>query len=208
MEQLADKVLADASITSAYLYKSNSTTADTTSFRWETVAVKGSELTVDFTGTSPQVDWGGNVVYNFTYAYVHMAVKSIFDPEIPNNDGIAAPMVLLTGIVIMAGNVVSWKIQHRNKDFYILLLVLVGGVFAWTQTFRALEFEPRAVQVQFRYAFVTTAQGLEVVDITDIDRANELGPLLLQWLRQLDAGTRYDLRAQMLDQPATDAAQP
>jgi N-methylhydantoinase B len=32
------------------------------------------------------------VVFNFTYAYVFMAVKSIFDPDIPNNDGCAAPI--------------------------------------------------------------------------------------------------------------------
>jgi len=38
---------------------------------------------------------GGNVVYNYTYAYVHMAVKSIFDPDIPNNDGVAAPIRLI-----------------------------------------------------------------------------------------------------------------
>lgn len=44
-------------------------------------------------------------------------------------DGIAAPMVLLTGIVIAAGSIVSTKIEYRNKDFYILLLVLVAGVF-------------------------------------------------------------------------------
>jgi N-methylhydantoinase B len=56
------------------------------------VTIKGSDIDVDFTGSSPQVDWGGNVVYNFTYAYVHMAVKSIFDPDIPNNHGIAAPI--------------------------------------------------------------------------------------------------------------------
>jgi N-methylhydantoinase B len=48
------------------------------------VKVAGNEIVVDFDGTAPQVDWGGNVVYNFTYAYVHMAVKSMFDPEIPN----------------------------------------------------------------------------------------------------------------------------
>ena len=59
------------------------------------VTIEGSDITVDLTGTSPQVDWGGNVVYNFTYAYVHMAVKSIFDPEIPNNHGIAAPIRLI-----------------------------------------------------------------------------------------------------------------
>jgi N-methylhydantoinase B len=38
---------------------------------------------------------GGNVVHNFTYAYVHMAVKSVFDPDIPNNDGVAAPIRLI-----------------------------------------------------------------------------------------------------------------
>jgi N-methylhydantoinase B len=56
------------------------------------VEVKGDGITVDFQGSSPQVDWGGNVVFNFTYAYVHMAMKSIFDPDIPNNDGCAAPI--------------------------------------------------------------------------------------------------------------------
>jgi N-methylhydantoinase B len=59
-----------------------------------TVEIAGSEIHVDLTGSSPQVDWGGNVVYNFTYAYVHMAVKSIFDPDIPNNEGAAAPIRL------------------------------------------------------------------------------------------------------------------
>jgi NADH-quinone oxidoreductase subunit M len=44
-------------------------------------------------------------------------------------DGIAAVMVLLTGIVIMPGTWVSWKIQDRMKDFFILLYVLVAGVF-------------------------------------------------------------------------------
>ena len=59
------------------------------------VTIDGSDILVDLTGSSPQVDWGGNVVYNFTYAYVHMAVKSIFDPDIPNNDGAAAPIRLI-----------------------------------------------------------------------------------------------------------------
>ncbi len=44
-------------------------------------------------------------------------------------DGIAAAMVLLTGIVILAGTWVSWKIDYRLKDFFILLYILVAGVF-------------------------------------------------------------------------------
>jgi len=44
-------------------------------------------------------------------------------------DGIAAPMVLLTGIVAFAGTLISCKIDYRNKDFFILFLVLVAGVY-------------------------------------------------------------------------------
>ncbi|MHC5036370.1 MAG: hydantoinase B/oxoprolinase family protein [Planctomycetota bacterium] len=56
------------------------------------VEVKGSDITVDLEGSSPHVNWGGNVVYNFTYAYVFMAVKSMLDPDMPNNDGCAQPI--------------------------------------------------------------------------------------------------------------------
>ncbi len=43
-------------------------------------------------------------------------------------DGIAALMTLLTGIVAFAGTLVSWKIDWRPKDFFILYLVLIAGV--------------------------------------------------------------------------------
>jgi len=44
-------------------------------------------------------------------------------------DGISVAMVLLTAIVYTAGALVSWKIEKRSKDFYILLNALVTGVF-------------------------------------------------------------------------------
>jgi N-methylhydantoinase B len=58
------------------------------------VEIKGGGISVDLDGSSPQVNWGGNVVYNFTYAYVFMAIKSMFGPDIPNNDGCAKPVKL------------------------------------------------------------------------------------------------------------------
>lgn len=58
------------------------------------VEVKGGDIIVDLEGSSPQVNWGGNVVFNFTYAYVFMAVKSMFAPDIPNNEGCAKPIQL------------------------------------------------------------------------------------------------------------------
>ncbi|HEY3277975.1 MAG TPA: hydantoinase B/oxoprolinase family protein [Syntrophorhabdaceae bacterium] len=58
------------------------------------VEVRGSDILVDLEGSSGHVNWGGNVVFNFTYAYVFMAVKSMFAPDIPNNEGCATPIVL------------------------------------------------------------------------------------------------------------------
>jgi len=58
------------------------------------VTVDGSDIRVDFTNTSPQVNWGVNVVYNFTYAYVFMAVKSVFDPDLPINEGAIRPVTM------------------------------------------------------------------------------------------------------------------
>ena len=58
------------------------------------IEVKGSDILVDLDGSSPQVNWGGNVVLNFTYAYVFMAMKSMFGPDIPNNDGCTRPVKL------------------------------------------------------------------------------------------------------------------
>ena len=44
-------------------------------------------------------------------------------------DGIAAPMILLSGIVMFSGVLVSWNIADRNKDYFILYFMLLSGVF-------------------------------------------------------------------------------
>ena len=44
-------------------------------------------------------------------------------------DGISALMVMLTGIVMFTGVLVSWNIVDRNKDFFILYFLLLSGVF-------------------------------------------------------------------------------
>lgn len=44
-------------------------------------------------------------------------------------DGIGAPLVMLNGIVIFAGVFVSWNISHRVKDYFVLLFLLVSGVY-------------------------------------------------------------------------------
>ncbi len=44
-------------------------------------------------------------------------------------DGIGAPMVLLNGVVIFAAVFVSWNLANRTKDFFVLLFLLVAGVY-------------------------------------------------------------------------------
>ncbi|HEU0074760.1 MAG TPA: NADH-quinone oxidoreductase subunit M [Dehalococcoidia bacterium] len=51
-------------------------------------------------------------------------------------DGIAAVMILLNGVVTFAGTLISWKIEHKNKDFFVLFFILTAGVFG---TFSSLD---------------------------------------------------------------------
>jgi len=44
-------------------------------------------------------------------------------------DGISATLVLLNGIVAFAGTLISWKLDYRTKDFFILFFMLVTGVY-------------------------------------------------------------------------------
>ncbi len=58
------------------------------------VRVKGEALTVDFAGTSPQIDKPINSVLNFTTAYSAYAIKCALDPAVPNNDGCFRPVTI------------------------------------------------------------------------------------------------------------------
>lgn len=44
-------------------------------------------------------------------------------------DGLSAPMVLLTGMVAVAGVLISWNIQDRIREFMAFFLLLVAGVY-------------------------------------------------------------------------------
>ena len=44
-------------------------------------------------------------------------------------DGIAAPLVLLNGIVLFGAVLISQTIKHRTRDFFVLLLALGSGVY-------------------------------------------------------------------------------
>jgi N-methylhydantoinase B len=56
------------------------------------IEVRGSDVHVDFAGSSPQVGRGINSCYNYTHAYTTYGINSALCPEIPANDGTFRPV--------------------------------------------------------------------------------------------------------------------
>ncbi len=69
-----------------------------------------------------------------------------------------------------------------SRTFFLLAVLVLGGVFAWVQTFRALEFEPRAVQA-----------AQQIASLVNLSRAA---------LRYSDSINRVTLVKTMTDQEA------
>lgn len=56
------------------------------------ITISGSDLTVDYAGSSPQVGRGINVVYNYTHAYTTYPLACAISPTVPNNEGSFRPV--------------------------------------------------------------------------------------------------------------------
>ena len=59
-----------------------------------TVDADAGEITVDYDGTSEASPWGINVVMNYTHAYTTFTVRSVLNPDIPNNHGSLTPILV------------------------------------------------------------------------------------------------------------------
>jgi N-methylhydantoinase B len=57
-----------------------------------TIDADAGEVLVDYAGSSGASPYGINVVKNYTHAYTTFAVRSVLNPEIPNNHGSLAPI--------------------------------------------------------------------------------------------------------------------
>ncbi|MDP2726887.1 MAG: hydantoinase B/oxoprolinase family protein, partial [Dehalococcoidia bacterium] len=90
------------------------------------VTVQGTDLTVDFEGSSPQTKRGGiNCCWNFTFAYTAQAVKCILAPDIPNNEGLFRSFKM----VAPEGSVVNPKRPAPVMARYIMVGPVSSAVF-------------------------------------------------------------------------------
>ena len=72
-------------------------------------------------------DYGqGGFQFNRTFEWLDAPLNIDFSLGI---DGITAPLVLLNGIVLLGGVLISQTIRYRTRDFFVLLLALGSGVF-------------------------------------------------------------------------------
>jgi NADH-quinone oxidoreductase subunit M len=107
--------------------------------RWISAATGGALFALStYVFFAYEVDHGGG--YQFFIRYDWLENVAFLGPHgislALGIDGIAAPMILLTGIVAFGGALISWKIEDHNKDFFILFWVLVSGVYG---TFESLD---------------------------------------------------------------------
>ena len=59
------------------------------------LSVEGDEMTLDFTGTDPQIEGFKNSSLANTYSSVFLAVSSFFDTSIPRNEGTYRPVTII-----------------------------------------------------------------------------------------------------------------
>lgn len=59
-----------------------------------TLEIKGSEMTIDFSGSSPQVEGALNSPLTMTKAGVYGALKAIIGPDLPTNHGFFRPVTV------------------------------------------------------------------------------------------------------------------
>jgi N-methylhydantoinase B len=58
------------------------------------VTIDGSDVMVDYTGSSPQSRFGINVVLNYTAAYTTYGLKCVLAPDVPHNEGTFRPLTI------------------------------------------------------------------------------------------------------------------
>lgn len=85
-------------------------------------------VTVDYRGSAPASRFGINVVRNYTFSYTAFALRSVLNPEVPNNAGALRPIRVLTepGSIIDAQPPAPCTARH------------VVGMFLPTPVLRAL----------------------------------------------------------------------
>lgn len=95
-----------------------------------TVEVRGDDIIVDYTGTSPQTNKAAiNCVFNTTYASTLYPFKCALVPGIPNNEGLFRPISVSAPKGCILNTTFPHPVQARAKTTNNINQVLFGAVW-------------------------------------------------------------------------------
>lgn len=89
------------------------------------ILIKGDELKVDYAGTSLQISYGINSVYNYTYAYTIYAIKCVICPFVPNNEGSCRPIT----VTVPEGTILNPKFPAAVSARFLTAHFIQPAVF-------------------------------------------------------------------------------
>jgi len=124
--------IPDGTWTAEDFIDSNGIDPDTPIKTRVTVTVKGSDITIDFTGSGPEQPAPMNGLWVTTLSAARMAVKALTSPELPANEGSNRPVTVIAprGCIynagpdapcFLCGNVASTILELVNKAMYKVL---------------------------------------------------------------------------------------
>lgn len=90
--------------------------------------VKDGEIWIDYTGSSPQVRRGINSVLRYTYSYTAFGVKSLLDPETPNNQGAFRPIHVSAPAGTFLNPTPPAPTSARNLTGHVLPFIVYGAL--------------------------------------------------------------------------------
>ena len=92
------------------------------------VRVKDGDVWIDFEGSSPQVRRGINSVLRYTYSYSAFGIKSLLDPETPNNQGSFRPIRVTAPLGTFLNPAPPAPVSARNLTGHVLPFIVYGAL--------------------------------------------------------------------------------
>jgi len=111
-----------------YEYTTYSDGFDTPTKFKVTISIKDDHITVDYTGTSSQVEAGINVPYCYTFAYTSYAIKCVILPEVPNNEGSFKPITVNAPEGSILNSLFPAPVGARQVTGHFIPFVVMGAL--------------------------------------------------------------------------------
>ena len=92
------------------------------------IDVRGDEISVDYTGSSPQLRRAINVVPIYTFAYTAYALKCVLAPDIPNNDGSFRPIKVSAPFRSILNPAFPAAVSARAMTGHLIPAVVMGAL--------------------------------------------------------------------------------